>query len=218
MFTNPTQPNIPDFSAFVLNQGVPPADLPTGTLTTVSISTSGTLTAASSTGTVAVGMVLVGAGIPANTYIATWNSGTNSGTVLPSPTAAVGAATATSYSPYLAWALTGAVGVTLVPPSCMPPILYVTAAYNYGMHKLLKVAQDQPGQIFFSQQRTTFNLLSFKAGPVASSADQATSSTLVTPDFLKGLTIGDLDLLNTPWGREYLDYSQMYGPSIVGVS
>jgi hypothetical protein len=176
MFTNPTQPNIPDFSAFVLNQGVPSADLPTGTLTTISISTSGALMAASSTGTVAVGMVLVGPGVPVNTYIATWNSGTNSGTALPLPTAAVGAATATAYSPYLAWALTGAVGVTLVPPSCMPPILYVTAAYNYGMHKLLKVAQDQPGQTFFVEQRAAFKLLSFKAGPVGASADLKHSS------------------------------------------
>lgn len=216
MFTNPTQPNIADFYAFVIGQGVPSADLPTGTLTTVVIDTAGNLTAASTTGTVAAGMALGGSGIPSSTYIATW-SGT-SGTVLPAPTAPVEEASATAYSPYLEWAFVGAMGVTLIPPACMLPILYVMAVYNCGMHKLLKIAQDQPGQTFFATQRQTFKLLSFKAGPVASSADQATSSTLVTPDFLKGLTMGDLDLLNTPWGREYLDYSQMYGPNIVGVS
>lgn len=216
MFTNPLQPNLADFNTFVLNQGVPSADLPSGTLTTVSIDTSGNATAASVTGTVAAGMVLVGSNIPANTYVATW-SGT-SGTVTPAPEATVSASTADAYSPYLQWAFIGASAVTLVPPSCMPPILYVMAVYNYGMHKLLKIGQDQPGQQFFTTQRTAFNLLSFKAGPVGASADQATSSTLVTPDFLKGLTMGDLDLLLTPWGREYLDYSQSYGPNIVGVS
>jgi hypothetical protein len=138
--------------------------------------------------------------------------------VAPVPTSAVEAASAAVWSPYLAWAFIGALGVTLFPPSSMPPILYVMAVYNYGMHKLLKIGQDQPGQTFFTQQRATFKLLSFKAGPVGASADQATSQTLVTPDFLKGLTMGDLDLLLTPWGREYLDYSQQYGPNIVGVS
>ena len=216
MFTNPTAPNISDFQAFVLGQGVPPADLPSGTLTTVSIDTSGNATAASVTGTVAAGMALVGTGIPANTYVATW-SGT-SGTVTPAPLASVSAASAAAYSPWLQWAFIGAEAVTLTPPPCMPAIVYVMAVYNYGMHKLLKIGQDQSGQTFFTTQRANFNLLSFKAGPVASSADQATSNTLVTPDFLKGLTMGDLDLLLTPWGREYLDYSQSYGPSIVGIS
>lgn len=216
MFANPIQPNLPDFNAFVLNQGVPSGDLPSGTLTTVGIDASGNLTAASIAGTIAAGMVLAGSGIPANTYIATWNG--TSGTVLPVPTSAVEAASAAAWSPYLAWAFIGALGVTLVPPSNMLPVLYVMAVYNYGMHKLLKIAQDQSGQTFFSDQRALFKLFSFKAGPVGASADQATSQTLVTPDFLKGLTMGDLDLLLTPWGREYLDYSQQYGPNIVGVS
>jgi hypothetical protein len=216
MFANPTIPNLADFNAFVLNQGVPLADLPNGALSTINIDASGNLTAAGSTGIVSPGMALVGVGI--NTYIATWDGGTNSGTVAPAPASAAEASTAATYSPYLAWAFIGAVGVTLAPPPCMPPILYVMAVYNYGMHKLLKIGQDQAGQTFFSDQRKAFNLLSFKAGPVGASADQATSQTLVTPDFLKGLTIGDLDLLLTPWGREYLDYSQQYGPNIVGVS
>lgn len=214
MFTNPTAPNIGDFSAFVLNQGVPPADLPSGTLTTVTVDTLGDLTAVSTAGTVAAGMALVGTGL--NTYIATWTG--TSGTVSPAPTAPVAIASASTYSQYLAWAFGAAVAITLMPPPGMPAIEYVMAVYNYGMHKLLKVGQDQTGQTFFADQRKAFNLLSFKAGPVGASADQATSQTLVTPDFLKGLTMGDLDLLLTPWGREYLDYSQAYGPSIVGVS
>jgi hypothetical protein len=217
MFANPTQPNLADFATFVANQGVPAADLPSGTLTTVNIATSGILTASSVSGTVAAGMALFGSGV-SNTYLSAWNSGTASGTVSPAPATAVNASSLTAYSPYLQWALTVAMDVTLFPPPCMPVILYVLAVYNYGMHKLLKIAQDQPGQTFFSGQRANFNLMSFTAGAVSASSDQSTSTTLVTPDFLKGLTIGDLDLLSTPWGREYLDYSSQYGPNIVGVS
>jgi hypothetical protein len=216
MWANPTAPNVPDFNTFVLNQGVPSADLPSGTLTAVSIDASGNLSASSSTGTIAVGMALIGTGI--NTYIATWNSGTNSGTVSPAPSFAVSAASATTYSPYLAWAFSVAIDIALAPPPGMPALMYVLAVYNLGMHQLLKIGQDQSGQTFFADQRKAFNLLTFQAGPVASSADQSTSETLVTADFIKGLTMQGLDQLNTPWGREYLAYAQMYGPSIVEVS
>lgn len=121
-------------------------------------------------------------------------------------------------SEYLQWSFDIAMGVALIPPAAMPPILYVMAVYNLGMHQLLKIAQDQSGQLFFSQQRTAFKMLTFQAGPVGASADQATSNTLAVADFIKGLTMQGLDLLNTPWGREYLAYAQMYGPNIVGVS
>jgi hypothetical protein len=123
-----------------------------------------------------------------------------------------------SDSDYLQWAFDIAMGVALVPPADMPPIQYVLAAYNLGMHQLLKIAQDQPGQTFFAQQRTAFKMLTFQAGPVGASADQSTSNTLVAADFIKGLTMQGLDLLNTPWGREYLAYAQMAGPNAFGVS
>ena len=216
-FTNPTVPNVSDFYGYVLNQGVPANDLPSGTLTTVSIATSGALTAASFGGTVSAGMALVGSGIVNDTYLATWN-GSNAGTVTPAPASALNVASVTALSPYLQWAFDVALDITLTPPPGMPTILYVLAVYNLGMHQLLKIAQDQPGQTFFASQRTAFNMLAFKAGPVISTADQSTSTTLLAPDFLKGLTIGQLGLLNTPWGREYLDYSEMYGPNIDEVS
>lgn len=123
-----------------------------------------------------------------------------------------------SDSDYLQWSFDIAMGIALIPPADMPPIQYVLAVYNLGMHQLLKIAQDQPGQTFFAQQRTAFKLLTFQAGPVGASADQSTSNTLVAAEFIKGLTMQGLDLLNTPWGREYLSYAQMYGPNIVGVS
>lgn len=216
MWTNPNVPNVADFAAFVTNQGVPETALPSGALTTVSINTAGVITAASSTGTVVPGMALVGLGVPLNTYLATWVS--NSGTVAPVPPVAIAASSVSADSPYLQWAFNKALATTLIPPACMPPILYVMAVYNLGMHTLLKIAQDRPGQTFFVDQRCAFKLLTFVSGPVVSSADQGTSNTLLAPDFLKGLTMAGLDLLKTPWGQEYLAYSQEYGPNIVGVS
>lgn len=215
-FLNPTFPNLPDFATYAYEQGVPTADAPDGTLTTVAIDTSGNLTAASFTGTVSVGMALSATGL-SDIYLATWN-GTNAGTVQPVPTAAFNAASVATYSPYLQWAFTYGDNNALSPPPTIPAISYVLAVYNLAMHQLLKIGQDLSGQTFFSAQRTAYKLLSFIAGPVVSSADQATSNTLLAPDFLKGMTMADLDLLKTPWGQQYLMYAQAYGPNIVGVS
>ena len=121
-------------------------------------------------------------------------------------------------SPYYTWAYTRGVDRTIVAPGSIAAIEYVIAVYNLGMHQLLKVAQDTPPSTYFATQRATFNLQSFVAGPVSSSGDQGTNQSLVVPDFMKGLTMDSLDLLNTPWGREYLNYSQCYGPTVVGVS
>ncbi len=123
-----------------------------------------------------------------------------------------------STSDYLTWALAYGEGIALLPPSFMPPILYVMAVYNLGMHHLIKVAQDLPNQFYFTNARTTFGMLSFVAGPVAASADGATSETLVTADWMKDMTLSALELLKTPFGRSYLEYAQSYGPNICGVS
>lgn len=218
MFANPAVPNVPDFATFVLQQGVPAADLPSGTLNTVTIDTLGNLAAASSAGTIAVGSVLLAGSIPSSTYLATWNGGANTGTITPAPKTPISAPVVMTDSPYVQWAFNIAIGVALISPASMPPILYVMAVYNLGMHQLLKTAQDVGGYQFFADQRKAFKLLTFVAGPVIASADQATSNTLLAPDFLKGLTLADLDLLKTPWGQAYLSYAQSYGPNIVGVS
>jgi hypothetical protein len=292
MWTNPTQPNLSDFAVFVANQGVPGVDLPSGTIGNVNISTTGAITSSGSSGTVAAGMVLYSAGFVSNTYLVTW-SGT-AGTVYPVPAAAISVPPTDIVqvlSPYLQWAFNVAMDQTLIPPPCMPPLEYVLAVYNLGMHQLLKIAQDQTGltisslswanglvtattsaplnmstgsqlsvQVvgaapvayngaftatvtgsntftypmptspgtntapgmynlsFFSGLRSQFNLMGFTAGPIISSNDNGTGDTLLAPDFLKGLTMSGLDLLKTPYGREYLAYSQQYGSNIVGVS
>ncbi|MDE2104859.1 MAG: hypothetical protein KGL39_46915 [Patescibacteria group bacterium] len=221
MFANPAAPNLSDFYGFALAQGVPASDLPSGSLTTVAITTGGAITASSVTGTVSAGQILYGTGIPDGTYLATWSG--LAGTVLPIPSAAVSEASAQAYSPYAAWALNVAL-ITALPGTGSGAGLaglagmYVLAVYNLAMHQLLKTAQDLNNQTFFAQTRQTFKLGSLVPGPVMASGDQATSETLVVPDFFKTLTLSEIDLIKTPYGREYLGYAQMYGPTIVGVS
>jgi hypothetical protein len=74
------------------------------------------------------------------------------------------------------------------------------------------------GTLFFTLLRQQFNLLSFIAGPVASSGDQGTNQSLVVPQWLETATLSTNNLLKTPWGQAYLEYAQMYGPTVVGLS
>jgi hypothetical protein len=71
---------------------------------------------------------------------------------------------------------------------------------------------------FFKNLRQQFNLLSFIPGIVTSASDQGTQASLTVPDAFKNLTMQDLDLIKTPWGRAYLFYAQKAGPTVVGVS
>ncbi len=96
-----------------------------------------------------------------------------------------------------------------------PNVAYTLAVYNCATHIQVKITPDVNGQTFFQTMRGPppggFNMLGFVPGVVQASADQGTSSTLVVPEFFKNLTIGDLNFLLTPWGREYLAYAQDFG-------
>ena len=205
-WTNPSTHNIADFYSFVLSQGVPSADLPSGALT-ASIDTSGNLTATGVSGTISVGMVIVGEGIADNTYILTWNGTT--GTVSQAPGTALTAVSSQTFSQYAWWAFSYAFATCLCSDESL---LYVLAVYNLGMHKLLKLAQDIQGQTYFQAMRTSSKLVSFTPGVMANAGDEATSAGLVVSEFFKGLLVNDLDLIKTPWGLEYLNYKQSYGP------
>ncbi len=217
-FTNPTTPNLTDFAAFVYANGASSPVLPFGSMGTVAIDTSGNLTAATQSGTVSAGMALVGTGLIDTTYLSTYSPTSFTGTVSPVPSSAVSDATVAAWSPYLAWAFNQASGANLNPPPFLTPIIWVLATYNYGMHLLLKIAQDQPNQSFFQNLRTQFKLGSFLAGVLSNASDEGTGAAIVVADPFKNLSLGNLDLLKTPYGREYLAYIQSYGPTIVGVS
>lgn len=71
---------------------------------------------------------------------------------------------------------------------------------------------------FFSGLRTQWNVLGLVPGVVQSTGDQGTNTSLVVPEFFKTMTLEQLDLIKTPWGRAYLAYAQKAGPTVFGVS
>jgi len=122
-------------------------------------------------------------------------------------------------SPWLQYALDYGVNWTLQDSSnTVPAITYVIACYNCGMHFLLRNCPDQPGETFFATQRQTFNLNGFVAGPVMSSSDEGTSQTLGGSTTTRDLPLPAMSFIKTPWGQQYLEYQQAYGPNVVGVS
>ena len=217
-FANPTTPNLSDFITFVYSNGVNQSVLPYGVLNNVSVNTSGDLAAGSITGTITAGMVLIGTGLANNATLVSYDSSTLTGTVSPAPSVAISGATVNAWSPYLALAFGQATGASPDPPPLLAPIIWVLATYNLGMHVLLRIAQDVSGQTFFQTNRATFKLGSFVSGVLSASNDENTGVQLVVPEAFKKLSLGNLDLLKTPYGQEYLMYIQQYGPTIVGVS
>ena len=103
---------------------------------------------------------------------------------------------------------------------CFTATVTGSATFTYPLESNPGAATS-PGMFnmsFFWQARQSLSLNSLVAGPVQSTGDQGTNTTLVVPDFFKTLTFEDLDLIKTPWGRRYLAYAQKAGPTVVGVS
>ncbi len=98
------------------------------------------------------------------------------------------------------------------------PDIYVLAVYNLGADNIVRFAQDQTGQTFFADLRTSLNIDAFSPGVTSSTSDESTSESLLNPKFMEGLSLMDLQNLKTPWGRQYLMFAQMYGPTIWGLS
>lgn len=71
---------------------------------------------------------------------------------------------------------------------------------------------------FFFAARRGYKIAGFVPGVVTSTSDQGTSVGLLVPDAFKGLTIMDLQLLRTPYGRAYLSLAQDAGPNCWGLT
>ena len=108
--------------------------------------------------------------------------------------------------------------------SCFAPAVYQLMLYNLGGHYLAQFAQDpsplpDPPFIivdgvsygFWSYLRKSTGLNGFVSGVVQASSDEGTSVSLVAPRWADNLTIGQLQLTNTPWGRTYLGWAQDAG-------
>ena len=93
------------------------------------------------------------------------------------------------------------------------PAIYVLMVYNLGGDNLVNWASDVPPSTFFADLRGKegFNTEAFIAGVVSSSSDEGTSVSMDVVDNLKSLTVGQLQNLKTPWGRQYLTWAMSLG-------
>jgi hypothetical protein len=91
------------------------------------------------------------------------------------------------------------------------PTIYALAVYNLATNNFVLYQPDQVGQTYFADLRAALNVNVPTLGIVNSTSDVSTSQGSTLPDFVKGLTLGDLQLIQTPWGRAYLALAQNYG-------
>jgi hypothetical protein len=120
-------------------------------------------------------------------------------TIAQVPTAAL-----PSSSAYLSWALSYAEEKTLLVLYAIGQDYYCFAVYLLATSFLINWCPDQSGQTFFQALRKQWNLTGFVGGTVQSSADESTSESLLSPEFLKSLTPMQLQALRDPFGRQWL--------------
>lgn len=91
---------------------------------------------------------------------------------------------------------------------------YVLAVYDLAADRLINYAPDQPNQTFFADLRKEFRLTSISLGAVSGASDQGTSASIVNPEWMRTMTIRDIQTLKTPFGRSYMGYAQAYGSTV----
>lgn len=123
-----------------------------------------------------------------------------------------------SNSPYPGYAFAVAIATVNQFMQCIPGNIYALAVYNLAGDRLINFAQDTPPSTYFTQQRQAFGITNsinnprgFVGGVVSASSDESSSTTIAVTDAMKGLTIGDLQNLKTPWGQTYLGFAQGMG-------
>lgn len=111
-------------------------------------------------------------------------------------------------SPYIGWALSYAKELTLKALQKVGSDYYVFAVYLLATSFLVNWCPDQDGQTFFADLQKKYSLNSMVGGIVQSSSDEGTSQSLLTPEFLSGLTLQQLQALRDPYGRQWLAMQQ----------
>jgi hypothetical protein len=90
-------------------------------------------------------------------------------------------------------------------------LAYTQAIYNLAGDILINYGEDVTPSTVFADIRTAYKINSFVPGMVSSTSDNGTSTSLITPDFFQNLTLSDLQLMKTPYGRAYLAIAQKAG-------
>lgn len=92
-----------------------------------------------------------------------------------------------------------------------------TFTYAIAVNPGTFVQGGTASETYFAMLRRQFNLAGFVPGAISASNDESTGQSILNPDFMKSLTLGNLQNLKTPYGRQYLAFAQDYG-QIWGVS
>lgn len=95
--------------------------------------------------------------------------------------------------------------------ACASPRMYTLAVYNLATDRLINYAPDVQNQTYFQDLRKDMKINQPSVGVVSSSSDESTSTTLLNPEQMKYFTLRDLQMLKTPYGREYMGLAQSVG-------
>lgn len=116
-----------------------------------------------------------------------------------------------SGSPVISYAFHIACSLVLKQIQAINPFLYEIAVYNLAASILIQYAPDQPGQTYFADYRKAHGIGVFTPGIIQSSSDSGTAQSWMIPDWMKNLSLSDLDNLKNPYGLAYLKIAQEYG-------
>lgn len=120
-------------------------------------------------------------------------------------------------SPVIGYAFSVSMAIVSTDFAAYGANLYALMVYNLGADQVINYAQDQTGRDYFVELRKSLGINLFLPGVTTSSGDSGTSQSRLNPEFMKNLTLGDLQNLKTPYGRAYLNFAQQAG-SLWGMS
>jgi hypothetical protein len=90
-------------------------------------------------------------------------------------------------------------------------LYYNLAVYNFAADYLINWAIDPMCVTFWEDARKKLNITGFVGGIVSSTADESTSTSLDVSEKTADMTMFDLQLMKTPYGRAYLAIAQKIG-------
>jgi len=89
--------------------------------------------------------------------------------------------------------------------------LYCLAVYNLAADHVINFAPDQTHRDYFKKTKERLGIDVFVPGVISSSGTSPTSESTLNPEFMKTMTMGNLQNLKTPYGRQYLAFAQCVG-------
>jgi hypothetical protein len=203
-------PNVTDYLPFLYTVvGIPPANLPSG----IGTATSGTTTTLTDT-------------------TQAWTANQWAGSVLSDTTQGVNAQVVSNTTDALTFAalslpVNSGDAYVVAPPivsaslaialeivnemlTCSPT-MYTLAVYNLAADRLINFAPDVPNQTYFLDLRKGLRINEISVGVPSAASDQGTATGILNPEFMKTMTLADLQTLRTPFGRTYMGIALSIG-------